>query len=33
MIAVVLAAAEWARQAMAKKPAVEADSATPQAAE
>jgi PAT family beta-lactamase induction signal transducer AmpG len=33
MIAVVLAAAEWARQAMAKKPAVEADRATPQAAE
>ena len=33
MIAVGLSAAEWARQAMAKKPAVEADSATPQAAE
>ena len=33
MIAVVLAAAEWARQAMAKKPAVEADRTTPQAAE
>ena len=33
MIAVVLSAAEWARQAMAKKPAVEADTAAPQAAE